>query len=263
MAGLHAGGAAGFFAAARSVEPEIHALHQFARDFHVVVFDEDDVLPEVGIARELHDLADEGFARLIFRMRLAGDDDLHRALAIAENFLQALHIAEQQRGAFIGGEAAREADGERVRIEHFGGVAQFGGGGLAANGRGRLPLADEGNQAAFAAAMHFEKLFVRNVPDLLPDAVIVPAVAPVGFEVLIVEIGQIAVDPAGQVDAVGHRSDRRFPDRQRGPEGVPHLLRNLAVQPADGVAIGRSIQRQNRHGERLAAILADCGGRAP
>jgi hypothetical protein len=53
--------------------------------------------------------------------------------------------------------------------------------------------------------MHFEQFFVGNVRDLLPDAEIVPAVAPVGLEILIVEIGQIAVEPAGQVDAVGHR----------------------------------------------------------
>ena len=62
-AGLHAAGAAGLFAAPRIVEPQVHALHQFARHLHVVVFEEDHVLPQFRIARELHDLADAASCR--------------------------------------------------------------------------------------------------------------------------------------------------------------------------------------------------------
>jgi len=60
--GFHTAGAAGFFAAPWIVKPEVDALHQFAGHFHVVIFDEYDVLPEIGIARELDDFTDESFA---------------------------------------------------------------------------------------------------------------------------------------------------------------------------------------------------------
>jgi hypothetical protein len=55
---FHPAGAASLLAAPRIVEPHVDALHQFAPDFHVVVFDEDHVFPEFRIARELHHLAD-------------------------------------------------------------------------------------------------------------------------------------------------------------------------------------------------------------
>jgi len=135
--------------------------------------------------------------------------------AIAEDALEAFHVAEEQSSAFVGGEAARESDGKGVRIEYFGGVAQLGRGGFAARCGSGLAIADEGDQAAFAAAMNFEELFVRNIGDQLPHVEVRPneSSRPVGLEVLIVEIGEIAIDPAGQVDAVGHRGDGSLPDR--------------------------------------------------
>src|ERR1019366_7112097 len=86
-AGLHAAGAAGLLAALRSVQPQIHTLHHFARDLHVVVFDEDHVLPQIPVARKLHDIADEILAFVIARVRLAGDHDLHRHILVAEDAL--------------------------------------------------------------------------------------------------------------------------------------------------------------------------------
>src|ERR1019366_1205333 len=104
--GFHAAGAASLLAAAGIVEPDVDALDEFAGDLHVVVFHEDDVLPEIGIARKLHHLAYVGFARLIFGMGFAGDHDLHRHIGIQQDFLQALDVAEEQGGALVGGEAA-------------------------------------------------------------------------------------------------------------------------------------------------------------
>jgi len=36
---------------------------------------------------------------------------------------------------------------------------------------------------------------------------------------------------------------------------VPHLLRDLAMQAADGVAIGGGVESQDGHGKRLTAIV--------
>ena len=103
--------------------------------------------------------------------------------------------------------------------------------------------------------MHFQQLLVGNVRHLLPDGRIVEAIAPVRLQVLIVERGQVAVQPAGQMHAVGDRGDGHLPNRQLRPHVVKHLLRYLAVQPADGIAVRRSVQRQHGHREALVAVV--------
>ena len=52
-------------------------------------------------------------------MRLAGEDELHRPLVTADDAPQFLEIAEDEVGALVEGEAAGEADGQSVRIEHL------------------------------------------------------------------------------------------------------------------------------------------------
>ena len=123
-------------------------------------------------------------AGLVLRMGFACDDNLHGPFPIAENSLEPLHVAEEQRGALIGGETARESDGESVRIEHFRRIAQFRRGGFPARSGSRLPVANEGDQAAFAAAVDFKQFLVRNVRDQLPHVQVAPAAAPIGLEVL-------------------------------------------------------------------------------
>jgi hypothetical protein len=50
-------------------------------------------------------------------MRLAGDDELHRTLAIGKQAQQSLAIVQQQVRPFIGCEAACETQCQRVRIK--------------------------------------------------------------------------------------------------------------------------------------------------
>ena len=118
-----------------------------------------------------------------------------------------------------------------------------------------LTRAHEGDQPALAAAVDLQQFFIRNVFDLFPDVGIVEAVAPVRLQVLVVEQGQIAVQPARQMDAVGDGRDRHFPQRQLRPEVVEHFLRDVAMQAADGVAVGGGIERQDGHGEAFVAIV--------
>ena len=77
-------------------------------------------------------------------------------------------VAENQRGAFIGREAARESDGQRFRIQHFLQAPDFRRGRVALHRAGRGALAHEGDQAALAAAMRFPQLRVGNLGDLGP-----------------------------------------------------------------------------------------------
>ena len=244
-AGLHAAGAAGFLAALRSVQPQVYALHHFARDLHVVV------LP---VARKLHDIADEILALVVARVRLAGDHDLHRHILVTEDALDAVHVLEQQGGAFIGGEPARKADSQRVGIQHLFGMPHLRRRSLSAQRRRALPLAHEIHQAALAAAMHFQQFLVRNLFDLLPDAGVGQPVAPVRLQIPIIERRQVPVEPACQVHAVGHRADRHFPDRQWRPQVVPQFLRDVAMQLAHRIAVRGRFQRQDGHRKPLLAI---------
>ena len=67
--------------AARVVEPDVDALHQVAGDVDVVVFDEDDAAGEARIVAQVGDLLDQLLAGLVGRMGLAGEDELHGAVA--------------------------------------------------------------------------------------------------------------------------------------------------------------------------------------
>ena len=96
-----------------------------------------------------------------------------------------------------------------------------GAGALRARAAGDGALANEGHHAALAAAVGFPQFAGGDVGGLPPDFGIVMALAPVGLQVLIVEVGQVAVDPGGQVDAVGDGGDRDFPDRAGWATGIP------------------------------------------
>ena len=64
---------------ARVVQPDVAALHQEVRDVQIVVVDERDAAAEHRIERAPVDLLQMMFADVVGRMRLAGEDDLHRA----------------------------------------------------------------------------------------------------------------------------------------------------------------------------------------
>ena len=77
--------------------------HQIAREFAVLA--------------QMNDLLDEFFALVVARMRLAGKNELHRALLVVREFHDVVELLEDQRRAFVGGKPAREPDGQRVGIQ--------------------------------------------------------------------------------------------------------------------------------------------------
>ena len=91
---LHAGGAAGFDAAAGGIKPDIDALHQIAGDAHVVVFEEEKPAPDAGTFGEFHHLADEVLAVLVGRVGFAGIDELDRALGMVDEGFQPVRVAQ-------------------------------------------------------------------------------------------------------------------------------------------------------------------------
>jgi hypothetical protein len=49
-------------------------------------------------------------------MGLAGKEEEHRAIGLADDSAQPFRILEEQGGALVGGEAAGETDGQDIRV---------------------------------------------------------------------------------------------------------------------------------------------------
>ena len=82
----------------------------------VVTFDEQDAPLEFRPLGHFGDLADDFLARLVGRVGLAGEQEEHRATGLRDDFAEPRRVLEDQRGAFVGGEAAGETDGQDVRV---------------------------------------------------------------------------------------------------------------------------------------------------
>src|SRR5439155_24876108 len=57
------------------------------------------------------------FAGLVGRVGLAGEQDLHRPLRVAEQLVQARPVSKQEVRPLVRSEATAEADRERVQVE--------------------------------------------------------------------------------------------------------------------------------------------------
>src|SRR5207245_11420880 len=90
------------------VQPEIDPLHETAGNVTIVIFDEDETVLEAGLAAEFVNFLDKRFAGFVAWMRLTGENKLHRARRMVEQSMQSFLVAEQQRDALGGGQAARE-----------------------------------------------------------------------------------------------------------------------------------------------------------
>ncbi len=101
----------------------------------------------------MHDLGDQLLAAVVARMRLAGENDLHRAFLVVDDGRQAFQIAEDERAAFVSGETPGKADGQGLRIEHFLGAGDLGRGRAAADHLLAHAIAREDDKPAAAAFM--------------------------------------------------------------------------------------------------------------
>ena len=72
-----------------------------------------------GLSDEMRPFPNQRLAGLVCRMRLAGDDELHRALAVAQKAKQPLGVMQQQVRSFVGREPARKAQREGVGIKEL------------------------------------------------------------------------------------------------------------------------------------------------
>ena len=112
-----AAGPTGLLRRAGRVQPDIHAVDEVLRCVQVVLFHKGDVAAEAVVLGEGIDLADEVLAMLVGRVGLAREDDLDRPPGILHQALEAFQVPEQQRRTLVSGEAPREPDRQRIRIQ--------------------------------------------------------------------------------------------------------------------------------------------------
>jgi hypothetical protein len=79
---------------ARQIDPQIHAGHHPLGDVHFIIFEEGDAPLERGIQGGLENPLQHAFPRIVRRMCLPREDDLHGAAPIGQQAPQALGVAE-------------------------------------------------------------------------------------------------------------------------------------------------------------------------
>src|SRR4051794_31349604 len=111
-------------------------------------------------------------------MRLAGEDELDRALAVIENSAQTLEVAEEQRSAFVSGEAAREPNGEDLRIAQARDVPDRLGTFAKTRAVSAQAVADEVEQPVLEREVSGPDGFIGNIHHLAPEVGIREVVFP-------------------------------------------------------------------------------------
>src|ERR1700691_1875823 len=84
----------------------------------VVVFDENELVRELWVAHHQRDFLQHPLAGIITGMRLTGEHELYGPLGIIDHGGEFLPVAQEQISALVGGEAARETDGQCVEREY-------------------------------------------------------------------------------------------------------------------------------------------------
>jgi hypothetical protein len=205
---------------------------------HVVVLEERHPALEFRVAGELVDALEDFLAGVVGRVRLAGEDDLHRAPRIHQQPPEPLEVAEDQVSPLVGREPAGEADGERRRVQqgaradHLSRLLHLGGKPAA----GLLP--DEVRQDLLEPDVGLPQALVVQRQHLVPESGLVQARAPVRSQVLVEQAHDRTRHPRGQVHAVGHVADGHRLPRASGPEIAPDVPRDLPMAPRYPVHAG-------------------------
>ena len=82
-----------------------------ASHIDVVVFDEDELVGELGIAHQLSNLLQHSLSRFIQGMGLPGKHELHWALRIVHHGSEPLDVRKNKVSPLIGCKPSREPDG--------------------------------------------------------------------------------------------------------------------------------------------------------
>ena len=152
---------------------------------------------------------------------------------------EALGVAEEQRAALVGGEAAREADGQGVGIEDARRPRRSRRASPCRSAMRAEPRRAIGDQARAAALVDGPELVIGDVGIRAHIALSAPRSLHAGAEVALVERGDSPRDPGAEVDTVGDRADRHLVLGEVGPE-------DAATSPAPRGRAARSRRCNDR-----------------
>src|SRR5688572_8011249 len=233
--GLHAARATRFERLARVVQPHVAALHEVMGDVEVVVVDEANPPAELWIDGSPVDPLQMMLADVVCRVRLAGEDDLHRASGRCQNPRQSIRVEEDELGPLVSGEATCEPDRQRVVIEHRRGGDDASCADVFVRPAVADALAHEVEEERPQRLPRGPDLLVRNVHHPIGKRRVVVEFQPVRAEMPREDTLDLRGDPRWDVNAVGDRLHGQRLVRHAGPDRLPHLLGDFAVQPADAI----------------------------
>ena len=188
-------------------------------------------------------------------MRFAGEDDLHRAVLIGDERHKAVEIAENEVGAFVSGEAAREADGERVGLKEQTAGDHLAGGELTVFPLLAGAFIGKVHQFVLEVAADRPQFVIRDIEDAVPGKRVVNAIQPVQADVRVKEQTQTAGKPGGGVHTVGDVMDGHVFSLTLRPEEVPHLAGDDAMQIRNGVGAFGELEGEHGHDEGISPGL--------
>ncbi len=203
-------------------------------------------MPHARVVGVADDLLDQRLAAVVGRVRLARDDELHRAFRVQQHRAQPLRVAQHQGQPLVGGDAAGEPDGQHVRVEHRVGPAQLQRRRAALQPRRADPAADLVDQAAAQLGAQLPQPGVGDRLEPQPDP---------GLLGLAEHPAHLGRRPRRAVHAVGHRPDRHLGHVEAGPEAAEHVPADLAVQLRHAVRPLREPQAHVRHVEQAGVVL--------
>ena len=197
---------------------------------HVVVFHEDKLIAEQGIVHHARDLLENALARLVERVRLAGEDELHGIFCIIDHGRESGHVAQDQIGALISGKAAGKADGEGIRAEHTAQPLQVLGGLAPAACLFSRPGPDKVQQARLQMQVRFPQFRIVHILDAFPYFGFGTVLLPARTQMAIVEPGHLRRNPAWHMHSVGDVANGNFVFGLARMETLPHSARDFPVQ---------------------------------
>src|SRR5258707_15610299 len=100
----------------RRVQPDVAPLDKEVRHVKVVVVHKSNASAESRIHCPLVDMLEMMLADVVRRMRLAGENDLHRIPGGIEAFRQPLRVSEYQLRSLEPRKSVRGADSQRYRV---------------------------------------------------------------------------------------------------------------------------------------------------
>src|SRR5262249_26258617 len=158
-------------------------------------------------ARHPHNTLDQLLAHAVFRMGLAGEDDLNRPISGLDQIGQALDVLKDQAGSLVGSESPGETDRQGIQIKSVHGLLNRSIAFISTASLSNHAIPNEVDQPGFENLLGLPKLGINDGFDTLPRFRVTLSFGPVDSQMPIEEKGHLRSRPGLYVDAVGDVPD--------------------------------------------------------